>query len=93
MSPDLNKWRKLFLGQLEKRDLPTVHHFYENFSENHLLIIMAHELTHHIDLFPDEFDEREDSIWFEEGMCFYLPRKTLLSEKNSRKYQVSSLIW
>lgn len=81
MSPDLPKWRQLFLGQLEKRDIPTAHKFYENFSENHLFIILAHELTHHIDLFPDEFDEREDSIWFEEGMCEYLPRKLLLTDK------------
>lgn len=56
--------------------------FYESYSENQVFIILAHELTHHSDLFLDEFDdEREDSIWFEEGMCFYLPRKILLSEK------------
>ncbi|WP_230199542.1 hypothetical protein [Bacillus testis] len=47
-----------------------------------MLIILAHELTHHSDLFLDDFDdEREDGIWFEEGMCFYLPRKILLNEK------------
>lgn len=53
---------KTVLEQLEKRDIPTVHNFYENFSENHLFIILAHELTHHIDLLPEEFDEPEDSI-------------------------------
>ena len=50
-------------------------------SENHLFTIVAHELTHHSDLFLDEFDdERVDSIWFEEGMCDYLSRKMTLDE-------------
>ncbi|KIL52485.1 hypothetical protein [Jeotgalibacillus soli] len=42
---------------------------------------MAHELAHHSDLFVDKFeDERKDSIWFEKGMCGYLPRKIVLDE-------------
>ena len=46
-----------------------------------MFTILAHELTHHSDLFLDEFDdEREDSIWFEEGMCDYLSRKITLDE-------------
>lgn len=79
-SPDLGAWRSLFLGQLDGKVLPHIREFYDNYSENHLFTIVAHELTHHSDLFPDDFDEeREDSIWFEEGMCEYLPRKLLLS--------------
>ncbi|RDW19906.1 hypothetical protein [Oceanobacillus chungangensis] len=82
MSPDIAYWRKLFLQQLEGKQLPKVQYFYENYSEKELFIILAHELTHHSDLFLDGFeDDREDGIWFEEGMCFYLPRKLLLSEK------------
>lgn len=81
ISPDLEAWRKLFIHQLDGKDLPHIRRFYENYSENHLFTILAHELTHHSDLFPDEFDgEREDSIWFEEGMCEYLPKKLLLSQ-------------
>ena len=83
MSPDLATWRKIFLEQLEGKELPIIQEFYENLSENQVFIILAHELTHHSALFLDEFeDEREDSIWFEEGMCFYLPRKTLLDEQD-----------
>ncbi|MDI2588508.1 hypothetical protein OR571_15650 [Psychrobacillus sp. NEAU-3TGS] len=82
MSPDLETWRKILVRQLDGKALPNVQKFYESYSENQVFIILAHELTHHSDLFLDEFDdEREDSIWFEEGMCFYLPRKILLSEK------------
>lgn len=81
ISPDLDAWRNLFIRQLDGKDLPHIRRFYENYSENHLFTILAHELTHHSDLFPDEFDdEREDSIWFEEGMCEYLPRKLLLNK-------------
>ncbi|WP_231572488.1 hypothetical protein [Halobacillus sp. BBL2006] len=67
MSPDIQEWRNLFLQQLEGRNLPHVHRFYETLSEKHLFTIVAHELSHHSDLFLDEFgEEREDSIWFEE---------------------------
>lgn len=72
---------KAFIQQLDGKDLPHIQRFYEQLSENHILTILGHELTHHSDLFLDEFeDEREDGIWFEEGMCEYLPRKLLLTK-------------
>lgn len=81
ITPDLVAWRSLFVSQLEGYNLPAIHQFYKNFSETDLLTILAHELTHHSDLFIDEFeDSREGNIWFEEGMCDYLARKTLLTE-------------
>lgn len=81
MSPDLASWRALFVRQLEGKDLPHIQHFYEHYSVEHLFIVLAHELAHHSDLFVDDFDdERNDGIWFEEGVCFYLPRKMLLNE-------------
>lgn len=83
ISPDLQAWRSLFIKQLEGRNLPDILNFYENFSETNLITILAHELTHHSDLFIGDFeDARENSIWFEEGMCDYLARKTLLNEKD-----------
>ncbi|MBM7578566.1 hypothetical protein JOD21_001226 [Jeotgalibacillus terrae] len=82
ITPDVAAWRKLFVEQLDGKDLPHIERFYKELSENHILQILGHELTHHSDLFLEDFDdEREDSIWFEEGMCEYLPRKFLLSEK------------
>lgn len=82
ITPDVKAWRKLFIQQLDGKDLPHIQRFYEQLSENHILTILGHELTHHSDLFLDEFeDEREDSIWFEEGMCEYLPRKLLLTDR------------
>ncbi|MFQ3544597.1 hypothetical protein Q7A53_10940 [Halobacillus rhizosphaerae] len=80
-SPDLSAWRRLFIQQLEGRKAPEIRRYYEHLSENQLVTILGHELTHHSDLFVDEFDEeRVDSIWFEEGMCDYLARKYILSE-------------
>ncbi len=82
ISPDIKAWRKLFVKQLEGLSLPHIHSFYNNLSENHIFTIVAHELTHHSDLFLDDFeDNRENSIWFEEGMCDYLSRKTILTER------------
>jgi hypothetical protein len=82
ISPDLSEWRNLFMKQLEGKKNSKIEMFYQTMSENQVLTILGHELTHHIDLFVDEFDdEREDSIWFEEGMCDYLSRKFLLSEE------------
>lgn len=86
ISPDLSAWRTLFIKQLEGQNHPQIKDFYENLSENQLFTILAHELTHHSDLFVDEFDdEREDSIWFEEGMCDYLSRKITLDEAEFRE--------
>jgi len=78
LSPELEQWRDLMLLQLDGNELPGIKSYYEKFGEDHLFEILAHELTHHSELFLDEFDDdREDSIWFEEGMCFYLPRRFL----------------
>ncbi|MFG6147431.1 hypothetical protein [Halobacillus sp. B23F22_1] len=80
-SPEVSAWKELFLDQLEDKRNARIEAYYHNLPLNQLLTIAGHELTHHIDLFVDEFDEeREASIWFEEGMCAYLARKYMLSE-------------
>ncbi|MBC5635320.1 collagenase [Ornithinibacillus sp. BX22] len=86
-TPDIEAWRSLFLRQLEGLEDPEIESFYETISEKHIFSILGHELTHHLDLFPDEFDEeREDSIWFEEGMCEFLPRKAMLDEHEFNEF-------
>lgn len=82
MSPDIKTWLNIFEKQLDGKDLPSIRQFYKKNTETEMLGILAHELTHHSDLFLDDFeDDKEDGIWFEEGMCFYLPRKLLLNEE------------
>jgi len=86
VSPDLSNWRKFFITQLDGHKNPKIERFYKSMSENQLFTIVAHELTHHSDLFLDEFDDEiEDSIWFEEGMCDYLSRKITLDESEFKE--------
>lgn len=86
MSPDVKEWRELFLSQLEGKGTPHIRDFYETLSEDHVLTIVGHELTHHSDLFVDDFEDvRGESIWFEEGMCQYLPRKHFLADEEFYK--------
>lgn len=83
MTPIVSEWKEIFFKQLADRELPIIRNFYERNTESEMLTILAHELTHHSDLFMEDFDDDhwEDEIWFEEGMCFYLPRKHLLTEE------------
>lgn len=81
-SPDLSSWKSLFIKQLEGEEQPEIKRFYENMSEKQLFTIVGHELTHHSDLFLDDFDDdREGGIWFEEGMCDYISRKYILDQE------------
>ena len=82
MSPVVEDWKSIFVEQLDGRNLPVIKRYYEQNTESQMMEILAHELTHHSDLFLEEFDDGnwEEGIWFEEGMCFYLPRKYLLDE-------------
>lgn len=83
MSPVVEDWKSIFVEQLDSRNLPIIKNYYEKNTESQMMEILAHELTHHSDLFLEEFDDGnwEEDIWFEEGMCFYLPRKYLLDEQ------------
>lgn len=87
MTPSVLEWRAFYLSQLENEELPEdvnieeVKQYFETITIDHVFCILAHELTHHIDLFPDEFDDdRTDGIWFEEGMCEYLSQKFTLTQ-------------
>ncbi|MBM6615537.1 hypothetical protein JTF06_11645 [Desemzia sp. RIT804] len=83
MSPIVEEWQSIFFEQLDSRDLPVIKNYYEQNTKSQMMEILAHELTHHSDLFLEEFDvgDWEKDIWFEEGMCFYLPRKFLLDDQ------------
>lgn len=80
ITPDVSEWRSVMLSQLDGKKDDEIESHYNKFDETSVLIILAHELTHHIELFPDDFGDNVSGIWFEEGMCEYLPRKILLSE-------------
>jgi hypothetical protein len=49
--------------------------YYQSLDALDIATIGAHELTHHLHTFSDV---PEQASWFEEGFCFYAPRKRLL---------------
>lgn len=82
ITPDVSVWRRsVMYAQLKECSRPDLEEYYQLFDEKNILIILAHELTHHIELFPDDFNDNESGIWFEEGMCEYLPRRLLLNNE------------
>lgn len=80
IAPDIEEWIDFHLSQFDEADFtPTVatriRSYYETMMVDDVFQILAHELTHHSDYFPDDFeDPRKNAIWFEEGMCEYLSR-------------------
>ncbi|WP_342567934.1 hypothetical protein MKY09_06830 [Psychrobacillus sp. FSL K6-4046] len=82
MTPDIMEWRIFFMNIYENVEDEFIKDFYRNFKEEDILTIAGHEMVHHIDLFPDEFDEERESIWFEEGMCDYIARKNLMTPES-----------
>lgn len=87
LTPLLETWKEIYLsttnGVKEAED------YYQNLQMVDVAELMAHELTHHADFFHSEFDdwdeENASDMWFEEGVCFYLPRKLLMSEERFEK--------
>ncbi|WP_298471407.1 hypothetical protein [uncultured Psychrobacillus sp.] len=82
MTPDIMEWRNFFMNIYGNVENEVIKDFYRNFKEEDILTIAGHEMVHHIDLFPDEFDEERESIWFEEGMCDYIARKNLMTPES-----------
>lgn len=87
MSPSVSEWKAFYLSQLDGEELEHndeiqyIKNYFQSLTIDDVFCILAHELTHHIELFPDEFEEvRDNSIWFEEGMCEYLSQRMTLSE-------------
>lgn len=95
MAPSLETWREIYLKQLDKLgdnqkiedDVKTIQDYYrENLSENHVLQILGHELTHHSEWFLEDFhSDYSDGIWFEEGMAEYISRKYFLTKEEFRE--------
>lgn len=86
LSPDPAVWKELFLSTV-KEGMEHAEAYYS--STNHLDVaaIAAHELTHHADFFHDDFEGDDVNMWFEEGLCEYIPSKLMFSEQ---KFQETS---
>ncbi|SFF97316.1 hypothetical protein SAMN05216353_11669 [Halobacillus alkaliphilus] len=79
INPLIDTWKDIFLSTT--RGLIKAEQYYKHLSIDDIAVIAAHELTHHADFFHSEFEDwdEEENMWFEEGMCFYIPRKMILS--------------
>lgn len=79
INPLIDTWKDIFLSTT--RGLRKAEKYYNELSIDDIAVIAAHELTHHANFFHSEFDDwdEEENMWFEEGMCFYIPRKIILS--------------
>ncbi|WP_226580550.1 hypothetical protein [Halobacillus litoralis] len=83
INPLPDTWKGIFLSTT--RNLSIADQYYRNLSIDDIAVIAAHELTHHADFFHSEFEDWDEAgvenMWFEEGMCFYIPRKLILSSE------------
>ncbi len=79
--PVLAAWQDIYLRQLDGMEgCGALERYYrERLSENHVLQILGHELAHHSDHFPDEWDGERGGVWFEEGMAEYISRSYFLT--------------
>ncbi|MEI4621716.1 hypothetical protein [Bacillus cereus] len=68
-----------FLSVTEGKVLEKAQRYYKQLNILDIATIAAHEFVHHAEEFHSDFDEiDEESMWFEEGVCFYLPRKLIM---------------
>ncbi|MFB5189747.1 hypothetical protein [Alicyclobacillus fastidiosus] len=83
IDPLVADWQRIFLSAIpcDVADdiFRDVSNYYLFLDIRDVATIVGHEVTHHMGCFARTFDaEINDAMWFEEGMCFYLPRKRLL---------------
>jgi hypothetical protein len=80
LDPVLDDWKQIFLSALAsgmpRATQVLVEDYYQTLETVDIATIAAHELTHHLHCFSDT---PQQATWFEEGFCFYAPRKHLLS--------------
>ena len=98
IDPLVMDWKNIFLSAVSdniSNDIRSeVLNYYSTLDITDVATIIGHEITHHLEYFRQTFDhEINDAMWFEEGMCFYLPRKKLLSkERFEALMRVESLL-
>ncbi|MFD2922891.1 hypothetical protein [Halobacillus naozhouensis] len=85
LNPLTEVWRDIFLASTRGKDVTKAVEYYSSLEEVDVAMIAAHELTHHADFFHDDFEGDEENMWFEEGMCEYIPRRLMLSEERFKE--------
>jgi hypothetical protein len=88
VDPIIDDWKRIYLSTLTPEIPPVqyalIRNYYESLEQSDVATIVAHELTHHLHIFADT---PEEAMWFEEGFCFFLPRKHLLTAARAMQLQ------
>lgn len=80
ITPLVETWKGIYLSTTNGVEVAET--YYSELDMDDVAVIAAHELTHHIDVFQTDSEELdEENMWFEEGLCFYIPRKRILSDE------------
>ncbi|VXB15953.1 conserved hypothetical protein [Bacillus sp. 349Y] len=80
ITPLVDTWKGIYLSTTNGVEVAET--YYSALALDDVAVIAAHELTHHVDFFHTDSEELdEENMWFEEGLCFYIPRKVMLSEE------------
>ncbi|MEW4327094.1 hypothetical protein Q0N12_10505 [Rossellomorea marisflavi] len=80
ITPLVETWKGIYLSTTNGVEVAET--YYSELDMDDVAVIAAHELTHHIDVFQTDSEELdEENMWFEEGLCFYIPRKQILSDE------------
>lgn len=94
LDPVIDDWKQIYLSALSPGIAPPaqtlIEEYYQSLDHLDIATIGAHELTHHLAIFSDV---PEQAMWFEEGFCFYAPRKHLLAaSRRTQLHQVEKAL-
>lgn len=84
VDPVREDWKDIFISSIPE-DVPekekdSVMIYYLSLDVQDVASIVGHELTHCLNVFQRTFEnDISDSQWFEEGFCFYLSRRMILT--------------
>ncbi|MCW6661323.1 hypothetical protein NHG28_03690 [Aerococcaceae bacterium NML201209] len=80
VTPNIDEWRQ-FWREILPKDVPSyMQAYFRDWEMVHVIQIIGHEITHHLDEFVGDFlEEEKEEIWFEEGMVEYLSREYFLT--------------
>ncbi len=78
--PELGVWKRIYLDAILNSNCKGAQRYFKELNLTDIASIIAHEWTHHLEMFINFEDHNDSNMWFEEGTCFYLPRKLLMDK-------------
>ncbi|ASN05630.1 hypothetical protein [Virgibacillus necropolis] len=81
LCPSIEIWKQIYLDAIRESNNEMAKTYFNELQLSDVATIAAHEWTHHLNILGDFEGSDAENMWFEEGLCFYLPRKVLMSNK------------